>query len=253
VLGARADVATQQRNLERARGEAQKARLALLQTIGVEAVTEFALAGELPPVFDPAGLGQDSLVALALRAHPLVQQRLQQAGAARQRLAAARGTRLPQISLGGSYGRSTSAEGTAAFGELDPPNSSASLGINVRLPLFSGFSTAARVAAAEAAADDAEEELRAERLQLSTQVRAAHIDLVNAHRSLELADQSAALSRERLELAQEKFRLGAFSFTELQNVIDRTAEAERGALDARFTFVAARITLEERLGTGLGR
>lgn len=253
VLGARADVATQQRNLEQARGDARKAKLVLLQTIGVDPGSEFELAGSLPPAFDPAALAPDSLVALALGRSPLLQQRAQQASAARQRAAAARGARLPQISLSGGYGRSMSAEGSAAIGRLDPPNTSASLGINVRLPLFSGFDATAQVAAAQAAADDAEQDLRAQRLLLAAQVRAAHIDLANAHRSLELADQSAALSRERLELAQEKFRLGAISFTELQNVIDRTAQAERGALDARFAFVAARITLEERLGTRLAR
>ena len=253
VLGARADVATQERNLQQAMGEAQKSRLVLLQTIGLEPAGEFELAGELPPVFDPAGIAQDSLVALALTASPVVQQRALLASAARQRAGAARGSRLPQISLSGSYGRSMSAEGSAAFGELDPPNSSASFGINVRLPLFSGFNTAVQVATANAAVADAEEDLRAERLQLAAQVRSAHIDLVNAHRSLQLADQSAALSRERLELAQEKFRLGAISFTELQNVTDRTAQAERGALDARFAFVAARIALEERVGTRLAR
>jgi outer membrane protein len=253
VLGARADVATQQRNLERARGDAQKARLLLLQAIGLEPHGEFELAGELPVVFDPAGLSADSLVRLALRENPVVQQRTLQASAARQRTAAARGSRLPQISLSGSYGRSMSGEGNSAFGRLDPPNSSATFGINVSLPLFSRFNTSVQVAAAEAAADDAEEDLRAERLQLGTEVRNAHIDLVNAHSSLQLAEQSAALSRERLELAQEKFRLGAISFTELQNVTDRTAQAERGALDARFAFVAARIALEERLGRPVGR
>jgi hypothetical protein len=36
-------------------------------------------------------------------------------------------------------------------------------------------------------------------------------------------------------------------------VIDRTAQAERGALDARFAFVAARIDLEEQLGTPVAR
>jgi outer membrane protein len=253
VLGARADVATQERNLERAKGEAQKARLLLLQTIGLEPRGEFELAGDLPAVFDPAGLSADSLVLLAVRANPGVQQRVEQATAARQRTAAVRGSRLPQVSLGGSYGRSMSGEGYSAFGKLDPPNSSASFSINVSFPLFSRFNTSVQVAAAEAAADDAEEELRAARLELATGVRNAHIDLVNTHRSLQLAEQSAALSRERLELAQEKFRLGAISFTELQNVIDRTAQAERGALDARFAFVAARIALEEQLGRPLGR
>src|SRR5690606_21364736 len=108
-------------------------------------------------------------------------------------------------------------------------------------PLFNRFGTTAQIAQAAATAEDAAEDVRATRLELETQVRSAHIDLVNAYRSLELAEESAQLSRDRLELAQEKFRLGAISFTELQNVTDRTAQAERSALDARFSFISARI------------
>jgi outer membrane protein len=173
--------------------------------------------------------------------------------AARHGASAARGARLPQISLSGSYGRSLSANHTDALGRFDLPNSGAGMNISVSLPLFSRFSTSAGVAAADAAAADAEYLLREQRLRLATDVRNAHTDLGNAHRSLELAEQSAALSRERLELAQEQFRLGALSFTDLQNVIDRTAQAERSELDARFAFVAARIALEEQLGAPLGR
>jgi len=253
VLGARADVATQEQKLEQARGDARKATLTLQQTIGLQPGGDLELVGDLPQIFDPGGWSADSLVQLALGHNPLVQEREARATAADKLASAARGTRWPQISLSGSYGRSYSAENMDAIGEFNPPNSSTSLGLNVSLPLFTRFNTSVQVASAQAAAEDAQEELRAERLQVATDVRKAHIDLVNAHRSLELADQSAELNRERLELAQEKFRLGAISFTELQAVIDRTAQAERAALDARFTFVAARISLEQQLGVPVVR
>jgi outer membrane protein TolC len=79
-------------------------------------------------------------------------------------------------------------------------------------------------------------------------VRAAIIDLDNAYRTLRLAEEQVALNRERLELTQERYRLGGSDFTTLQNVIDRTAQAERQALEALFGFIGARIGLEEKLG-----
>ena len=253
VLGARADVASQQQRLEQARAEAAKARLTLLQTIGVEAGAAFELAGEAPAVFDPESLRVETLVAQAMERSPAVAQRVAQAEAASRRASAARGIRFPTISLTGNYGRNTSTTGYGAVGEFDPKNSSASLGLSVSLPLFSRFGTTVQVAQAAANAEDAALDVRAARLQLETDVRSAHIDLLNAYRSLQLAAQSAQFSRDRLELAQEKFRLGAVSFTELQNVTDRTAQAERAELDARFAFVTARIGLEEKLGSPIER
>lgn len=253
VLGARADVASQRQRLEQARGDAARARLALLRAVGVEGAGDFELAGDLPAVFDPAAVDVAALAASALAGSPVLQQRLAQAEAAARRASAARGSRLPTVSLNGSYGRSTSTTGYGAVGDFNPRNSAASLGFTLSLPLFNRFGTSAQIAQAAAAAEDAAEDVRAARLELETQVRSAHVDLVNAYRSLELAEESAQLSRDRLELAQEKFRLGAISFTELQNVTDRTAQAERSALDARFSFISARIGLEETLGRRLER
>jgi len=253
VLGARADVANQQQSLERARGEARKAQLTLQETIGLEPGGELEQAGEVPPVFDPSGWSPDSLVLMARSQSPVIRQREAQASAYRQSAAAAGGSRLPQISISGGYSRSFSAQGYDAIGNFDLPNSGTSFGISVSLPLFSRFGPSVQVATARAAAEDAQENLRAGRLEVAAAVRSAHIDLVNAHRSLELAEQAAALGRERLELAQEKFRLGAFRFTELQSVIEAAAQAERNALTARFEFVYARIALQRQLGTVPGR
>jgi outer membrane protein TolC len=94
-------------------------------------------------------------------------------------------------------------------------------------------------------------DLRGAGLAVQRDVRQAAIDLLHAFRSLRLAEQNAELSRERQELTQEQYRLGGITFTELQNVIDRTAQAERQALEARFAFINARLVLEERLGAPL--
>jgi outer membrane protein TolC len=79
-------------------------------------------------------------------------------------------------------------------------------------------------------------------------VRAAALELTNAYQSLQLAEQRVGLAREREQLALEQYRLGAIDFTSLQNILDRTAQAERAVLDARFGFITARVNLEERLG-----
>jgi outer membrane protein len=251
VLGARGDVAQAEQNLHRARGDADKARLSLAAGIGVEPTASLTLDPELPPVFDPRDIDAAALVARALATNPLLHQRTASLAAARHRAAATKGRRLPSLTASAGYGRSINERGYGAFGELNPLNYGFNFGMTLSMPLFNRFQTASAVAEAAAAVHDAEHDVRAAQLTVERDVRAALIDLENAYRSLQLAEQRASLSRERQELTQEQYRLGGVTFSDLQNVIDRTADVERQALDARFTFINARLTLEERLGARL--
>lgn len=251
VLGARADVKQGQQNVERARGEADKARLTLAATLGLPAPAPLRLDTVLPPIFDPANLNVDGLVPQALRTSPITRRAESAVAAANHRAAAARGGRWPRLSAGVSYSRSMGLSSYDALKQLNPQNWSFGFSYSLTVPLFTRFQVSNQIATEEAAARDADYDLRAARLTLEKDIRAAVIDVNNAYRSLQLADERAELSRERQQLAQEQYRLGGISFTELQNLFDRTAEAERQALDARFTFINARLALEEKLGARL--
>jgi outer membrane protein len=249
VLGARSDVAQAELNVERARSDADKARLTLATTLGMRPTTSISVDTVLPRVFDPADLNVEGLVAGSLAGSPLVRQRESGFRAAQYSASAARGRLLPSISANAGYNRGMSASGFGAFGELNPRhNYGFSFGLGVSLPLFSRFQTSEAIAQANANATDAEYDLQAARLTVERDVRTAIIDLDNAYRSLQLAEEQVELNRERQELTQERYRLGGSDFTTLQNVIDRTAQAERQALEALFGFINARISLEEKLG-----
>lgn len=251
VLGAEVEVARQEQALEQARGEARKARLALGEAIGVLEAADAALTSEPLAVFDPAGLLPDSLAALALRAHPRVEQVSSSLDAAERRTGIARGLRWPTVSARAGVNRSTSGLDDRGLQILDPSaraNRSFSLGFSVGLPVFDQFRSSLQVAQAEAGRTRAREGLRAIRLSVEREVRSALIDLQNAHRGIQLAERARELSRQRLEMAREQFRVSAIRFTELQQVVDRAAQAEREALRARFEFADARATLEEKVG-----
>lgn len=249
VLGARSDVAQAEQNVERARGDADKTRLTLAATLGMSPTTSISVDTVLPRVFDPADLNVEALVSGALATSPVVRQREAALRAARHSASAARGRRLPSISANAGYSRGMSSRGYGAWGELNPnENYGFTFGLGVSLPLFSRFQTSDAIAQASANAVDAQHDLRTTQLTVERDVRAALIDLDAAYRSLQLAEQQVELNRERLELTQESYRLGGSDFTTLQNVIDRTAQAERQALEALFGFINARISLEERLG-----
>lgn len=249
LLGARAEVASQEQSVARAQTEARKQILLLKEILGMQGDAEPRLTSDLPAVLDPGSLSKADIFATALQNSPLLIEADAAARAASKRASIAKAGRLPTLTANASYGRSMSLSSYDALFEMNPQNRGFNFGVSASIPLFNNFRTSLQIAQAEASEADARELVREARLRVERQVRSAFLDLENAHELLELAERKAALSRERLELAQEQYRNGAMSFTELQNVIDRTADAERQVVDARFAYANALVNLEEYAGT----
>jgi len=142
--------------------------------------------------------------------------------------------------------------GQGALFEVNPKNRTFSFGLSMDWPIFTGFRTSLQVAQADVDARNANEQLRAARLQLQREVRSALIDVQNAYRALQLAQQSAGFSRERLSLAQERYAIADIQFSNLQLIINQASQAERQLVDAQFGFATAMVTLQEAVGTEVG-
>lgn len=254
VLGARGDLSRQRGEIAAAESNARARRLDLLQSMGVQGEPEFELATDLPAILDPATLDGDALVARALATSPQILAARASVQQAQKQASAARGRRLPSLTLSGSFNRGDSDRGLfSSWGEINPENRGASFNLGLSLPLFTRFQTSQQIAQAEAAADDARQEARAATLQVERDVRAALIELQRAYDALRLAEEQAEITALRLELAQEEYRAGstATNFTTLQQITESNHQAQRQALEARFNYMTARINLEERLGGSL--
>lgn len=249
VLGAEIAVAEQEQALERARGEARVAQLDLRQAMGAMDGSWLRLTDEPTATFDPATLDADALVQRALATHPRAQRVSHGITQSEQRLAAARATRWPRLSMGASMGRGqTFRKPLTGFYTVNPDNRSAGVTLGVSVPLFNGYQTAYQIQSARAARDAAAEDARGERLALEREVRGALVDLDNAWRAASLAERTVELNRQRLELAQEQYRVGALTLNDLTDAVERAARAERDALRTRFDFATALATLDERAG-----
>ncbi len=244
VLGARADLAREAQEAARARGQFAKDRLALAEAMGVGGPGDFALPDAALPVFDPDALDGESLVREALSANPELTALRARTEAAGARVADARAARWPTLRASADYVRSQGANDYSALFEPNPLNHGFSFGLSLSVPVFDGFQTGSRIAQAEAGRIVAMEAERARSLQVEHDARATLVDLENEHAGVQLADTSAALARERVEMAQERYRAGGLGFTELQQVIDQAAQAERSALAARMAFAQALVRLE---------
>lgn len=257
VLGAEAEVATAEARAETARGEARKAALVLRQLIGLEGEQRLTLTDDIPRVaIDPVAADAadpvpdaEALVAVALDRHPAIA-----AAEARERAAfasagAVRGGRWPTITANANLNRSDRASDYGAFFDVDPRASQGySFGLQTSLPLFDRWSTGAQIAQAQARVSDAREGVRAERLRVEHEVRSAYIDVENARRNLRLAARAAALSRERVELAQRRYEAGGLDFVAFQNVLLRAADSERQEAQAELELALAEVQLRLRSG-----
>jgi outer membrane protein len=249
VLGAEITVAEQEQALGRARGEARVAQLDLRQAMGLMDSAWLRLTDEPGAMFDPATLDADALVQRTLAAHPRAQQANYGMTQSEQRLAAARATRLPRLSMSASLARGqTFGQPATGFYTLNPDNRSAGLNLSVAIPLFNGYQTAYQLQSARAARDAATEDARGERLALEREVRGALVELDNAYRAALNAERTLGLNRQRLQLAQEQYRVGALTLNDLTDAVEAAARAERDVLRTRFEFATALATLEERAG-----
>jgi outer membrane protein len=249
VLGAEVTVAEQEQALERARGDARVAQLDLRQAMGTMDDGWLRLTDEPVPLFDPAGLDGDALLRRAMDNHPRMRRADLGVTQSEHRLASAQAARWPRLAVGASLGRNEYfRDPYTGLYDLQPANRNATVSLSLQVPLFNGYQTAYQVQSARAARDAAQEDVRAERLTLEREVRGAVVELDNAYRAAVNTERTLGLNRRRLQLAQEQYRVGALTLTDLTDAVERAARAERDALRARFDFATAHATLEERLG-----
>ncbi len=123
--------------------------------------------------------------------------------------------------------------------------------LTVSLPIFTGFGRSLRLARARAAQKDADESVRAQALQVHSNVSARYLGLETAYRTIALQERSRAAAREQLRLAQDRYRVGigtALEVTDAQTAIQR---AEGDYVNAVYEYHRAIAALEAAVGRPL--
>lgn len=131
--------------------------------------------------------------------------------------------------------------------DKNPPSIRAS----ISFPLFNGFSREAQLQSARIAVRDAEERRRAEELRRGADVATSLLALRAAYRTVMLEERNAAASAEQLELAQQRYTLGAGSILELTQAQEQKTRADQANLDAIYTFHETLAALEAAVGRPL--
>jgi outer membrane protein len=126
---------------------------------------------------------------------------------------------------------------------------SASMGIS--LPIFTQFSRPLRIAEASAAADDANEAVRARELQVRTDVSQAYYALQASYEAIGIQGNNQAAAAEQLRLATERYRVGSGTFFELLDAQLAAQTAEADYINAIYAYHQSIATLEDAVGRPL--
>ncbi|MFN0097200.1 MAG: TolC family protein [Gemmatimonadaceae bacterium] len=125
------------------------------------------------------------------------------------------------------------------------------LSMNLSLPLFDGFGREQRLQEANAAKSDARYNVRRQELALTADVTSARVTLQAAFEAVTLQAQNAATAREALQLAEERYRVGATTFVDLTTARGEYERAETDRIDAVYEFHRAFAALEAAVGRTL--
>jgi outer membrane protein len=126
-----------------------------------------------------------------------------------------------------------------------------SANLTVSLPIFTGFSRSLRLSQARAQQDDADEEVRARRLLVRSDVQARYLGLQTAFQAIAVQASSRAAARDQLRLAQDRYRLGAGTALELADAQNAVQRAEGDYITAVYDYHKAIAALEAAVGRTL--
>jgi outer membrane protein len=123
--------------------------------------------------------------------------------------------------------------------------------LTLTLPIFTGFGRSLRLSQARAQQDDADEDVRARRLAVRSEVHARYLGLRTAFQAIAVQASSREAARDQLRLAQERYRLGAGSALEVSDAQNNVQKAEGDYITAVYDYHKAIAALEAAVGRSL--
>jgi outer membrane protein len=205
----------------------------------------------LPDGFQPkAGSSRDTeeWVQDALRNNPTVKARELALAAAEDDIASAKAAHLPTLESTVSYGDNAVISGSApAFNPSD--SNSTSIGVQLRVPIFSGFATQSRVRQAVATRDIAAEQLEQSKRTVTRQVRNADRNLVAGLAEVEARRLAVVSAKSALEAGEVGLEVGTRTIVDVLLAQQQLFTAAREYSRARHNYLVNTLKLKQAAGS----
>jgi TolC family type I secretion outer membrane protein len=198
--------------------------------------------------FEPFPLPGTEAMAAAIETHPDVLNATALEEAARHDVGSARSAQYPTVSAFASYSYST-AFFPESFDEITKADN-ASFGLAFDMTLFSGFSTTSQIRQAKVRRHTAEAELVQARRTVSLAITTAALGVDEARKRYQVSEEQVRSAQEDLNIAQEKYNLGAATILDILNAQVSLSQAETGKVQAVFDYNLAVASLEKAMGGG---
>lgn len=228
-----------------AEGNFKNAQGTLAATLGLDAnkivTLEAANSATIPNDFEG---DINKLIELAKTMRPDLQAASAQVKAAQSRVDAARAAGRPSISAFASTSRNYS----------DGFNSNASVvGVNLTVPIFSGFSTTYKVRVAEAQLDSSATQIEQLKLKVALDVWTAYQNLTTATQAMRSTEVLLSSAEQSERVALGRYQSGVGNMLDVLNAQSALASARQQRVQSALNWNISRAALAQAIGNLDGR
>jgi outer membrane protein len=162
--------------------------------------------------------------------------------AAREIAAAERAAHFPKVTLIGAAGRGTA-------GDAGVVSDYAAAGVNVELPIFTGFRLSARDQEAALQAKSAEQTVHEMEDLIAKDVEVALLNTTNSSDKIAVTASLLANAEQAYDLADAKFKIGTTSIVELSQAQLAKLQAQINHTAAMYEYQIDRLILDFQVAT----
>ncbi len=124
----------------------------------------------------------------------------------------------------------------------------ASIGLSVKVPIFSGGATKAKINQAEIDLLDIEEQMNDTKLGLSLEYQNAKAQIENALKSVDIQEENVSLAEKVLANTQNNYQQGLANLTEILDAENALTDARNNYSNALLEYKIAEIALIKAKG-----
>ncbi|MEX2403337.1 MAG: TolC family protein, partial [Balneolales bacterium] len=174
----------------------------------------------------------------------------------RYSLNAARGARLPTISLGANLSSNYSSlqqfPGTDTYinfgDQVFDQNINRGISFNIQIPIFNRLNTRTNIQQREIDYKNAQLDMEGLRVEVFQEIRQAYNDYTSYAQELETTSQLERAAEKAFETEQERYNVGSSTLIELNNANNRYVSAVSNYIQAQYLFVFQEKVLDFYLG-----
>jgi outer membrane protein len=216
---------------------------ALREIVGPEAPTSLARLAAEVPLDPPAPAAIDEWSGTALQNNPGVQAAIEAAEVARQEIEVQRSGYYPSVDLIGSYEMNRWDTSRAV------ESNTASVGVQLAMPLYTGGGVAAATRQAQANFQAAQDVLDQQRRAVDKEVRNAYRGVEASIEAVKAFGAATVSAESALEATTAGFEVGTRTQVDVLNSQSDLFDAKRNHAAARYVYVINLLRLEQAAGT----